>query len=108
MRFKVLSIGLVVCILLSTMLVVACGRRGTISPQQPSAPQTQVTSEDKLGLHTTEAKGEKKYIVVLSDFPNVKRQYPEKTMADRLIGSTTTYFRAASYSNLILKGDITR
>ena len=54
------------------------------------------------------ATGEQKYIVVLADFPDVKRLYPEQTMYDRLIGFLRPYFRAASYDKLILKGDITK
>lgn len=119
-----LLILIVICILSSILFLTACGRRapssigGTTPPltsKTPSAttttsPSTSTTSSAsaaaKFGLHTTRAKGEQKYMVVLANFPDVKRQYSEKTISDRIIGALEPYFKAASYDNLILKGDV--
>lgn len=105
MRFqKIIVFTLLVCIIFNVLSLSACGRQ--TSPDHPSTtPATMV--DDKLGFHTTKAKGEQKYIVVLVNFPDVKRRYPEKTISDRIIRFLGPYFRAASYDNLILNGDVT-
>jgi M6 family metalloprotease-like protein len=101
---KIVLLILVVCMVLSAVLLSACGRKN--SPV--TTPSTPSVSEDaKLGFHTTKAKGEQKYIVVLTDFPDIQRQYSEQTIADRLIGFLEPYFKAASYDKLLLKGEIT-
>lgn len=104
-QLKVSVIALLVCLMLGAVLFGAC-QRSRVAPSEK--PATGASVDARLGFHTTKAQGEQKYIVVLADFPDVKRQYPEKTIADRLIGFVSPYFRAASYDNLILKGDITK
>jgi len=89
------------------MLLGACGRRGAIAPQKPATPVPEAKSEAKLGLHTTTATGEKKFIVVLVDFPDVKRQYPESFIRDRIQGFLPAYYEGASYGKLHAKIDVT-
>lgn len=64
--------------------------------------------ETKLGFHTTEAKGDKKFIVILADFPDVERRYSEELISDRLLGFLSTYLYEASYHQLSFEGSMTR
>jgi hypothetical protein len=57
---------------------------------------------------TTKATGEKKLMVILADFPDVKRQYPEQTISDRMLGFVANYFREASYNKMSFKGEMTK
>jgi len=63
---------------------------------------------DKLGFHTTRAKGEQECIVVLTNFPDVKRQYPEKMLSDRITNFLGPYFQVASYDKLRLQVDVSK
>jgi M6 family metalloprotease-like protein len=105
----VVVIGLVVLLL----SVVGCGRRYGTSPDElpwiatPASVGTTET-EIKLGLHTTGAVGEKKYVVILADFPDVKRQYSEDIIADRLLNFLSTYMYEASYHKLTFTGEMTK
>jgi len=65
------------------------------------------TTEEKLGLHATGSTGDKRYIVILADFPDAKRLYPVETTSDRMAKLLGPYFETASYDKLKLKGDVT-
>ena len=77
---KLAVIVLVLLALLSSLFLSACANKPSTAASQAI---TTPGSNDKLGFHTTQARGEKKYIVVLTDFPDVKRKYTEKTLSDR-------------------------
>lgn len=81
----------------------------TRSPTTTTSPVNTPTAtiEEKLGLHATGSTGDKKYIVILADFPDVKRLYPVKTTSSRMGELLGPYFAASSYDKLKLKGDIT-
>jgi len=105
---------------------VACRVENTPAPPPPTVPvdtptvdprlgphTTDVivdtpTVDPKLGPHTTDAVGEKKYVVILADFPDVERQYSEDAIAERSLGFVSKYFNEASYYNLRLAGTITK
>jgi M6 family metalloprotease-like protein len=84
------------------ILILLAAASGILTACQKSAP-----SDIKQGLHSTQAVGDRRYVVVMADFPDVKRQYPENTMSDRMIGFLSSYFKASSYDKFNLKGDIT-
>lgn len=106
MRFykKVLPV-LIVCAVLSVLSLSACGRKAA-----PAATSTTpaTTVGDKLGFHTTKAKGEQKCIVVLANFPDVNRKYPETMLINRITGFLGPYFKAASYGKLALQVDVSK
>ncbi len=117
-----LLIILAVCLLsLSTMIIACQGRNEVPKITPPTAPaSTQpptetvspatistATIEEKLGLHAINSTGEKRYIVILADFPDVKRLYPVETISNRMGDLLGPYFEAASYGKLKLKGDVT-
>jgi len=64
------------------------------------------SDETKLGLHATASTGEQKYLVILADFPDVKRIYPVETMSKRMGEMVGLYFQEASYGKLKLTGDV--
>lgn len=113
---------LLACLISLTVLIGACRGRieapKTTPPTTPpvSQPSTQTVSpsntqtatvEEKLGLHAINSTGEKRYIVILADFPDVKREYPVDTMSNRMGSLLGPYFEAISYGKLKLKGDVT-
>lgn len=67
---------------------------------------TQTSVEEKMGLHTSQALGEKKFILVLADFPDVKRQNQVSQIKDRITGFVPNYFSAASYRQMQIKMNI--
>jgi len=74
---------------------------------ESTSKETQTDSiEEKLGLHAKNSTGDKKYIVILADFPDVKRQYPVDASSYRMGTLLGPYFEEASYGNLKLKGDV--
>ncbi len=125
-----LFVLIAVCMVAGVLFFSTCGRRGapdasstTPSTTQQSKPESQqpqqslpaangttptATTSAKLGFHTTKAKGEQKCIVVLTNFPDVKRQYPEKMLSDRITNFLGPYFQAASYDKLRLKVDVSK
>ena len=62
----------------------------------------------KLGIHTTQATGEKKYVVILADFPDVERQFPIEKISDRMLGFLSNFFSEASYQQLTFEGTMTK
>lgn len=105
--WKISILGLLLLVLLCSPAITACSNKAAPAPSNTSSGST-LSTNDKLGFHTTQAKGEKKYIVVLTDFPDVKRKYTEKMLSDRITGALGPYFRASSYGNLQLQGEVTR
>lgn len=102
---KAILIGLITCLVLSALLLGACQRQEAAPGKSSSSP---AASDNILGLHTTKATGEKKLMVILADFPDVKRQYPEQTISDRMLGFVANYFREASYNKMSFKGEMTK
>jgi M6 family metalloprotease-like protein len=118
---KKLFICLIVCLLILTVLTSACYGRINSPKTTPStipevtnpptdtiSPENTATAniEEKLGFHATNSTGEKKYLVILADFPDVKRQYPIATISNRMGNLLEPYFKEASYNKLTLKGDV--
>jgi M6 family metalloprotease-like protein len=118
---KKLFICLIVCLLSLTVLISACQGRiespkttPATTPTVPSQPSTTISPEstttasieEKLGLHATDSTGDKKYLVVLADFTDVKRQYPVDTISYRMGDLLGPYFKEASYNKLKLEGDV--
>ncbi len=93
---KVAAIYLITCILTSAVLLGAC-------QEQKEAAQDSI-----LGFHTTEAIGKKKLVVILADFPDIKRMHPENLIKDRTVGFVTNYYREASYNQMTFEGEITK
>jgi M6 family metalloprotease-like protein len=119
---KRLFVCLIICLLSLTVLASACQGRikspnttpattpaVTSPPTKTISPESTTTAniEEKLGLHATNSTGEKKYLVILADFPDVKRQYPVDTISDRMGNLLGPYFKEASYNKLKLEGDVT-
>ena len=73
----------------------------------PSLSTPTATVEEKLGLHSSISTGSKKYLVILADFPDVKRAYPIKTTSSRMGDLLGPYFEKMSYSKLKLEGNVT-
>jgi M6 family metalloprotease-like protein len=104
---------ILVLLVISLSSLVACGRgTGPASEELPwiATPVYQGTTEMdvKLGLRTTDAVGEKNYIVILADFPDVERQFPEETISNRLLDFLSNYIYKSSYHKLTLTGVMTK
>jgi len=84
----------------------ACKRESRSAP--PTFTADLVNLDPKLGLHTNDAVGERQYVVILADFPDVERQYPEETISNRLIQFLSNYYYEASYHLLSFSGTITK
>lgn len=78
---------------------------GNAAPEPQTAPST---PSDKLGFHTTEAKGVRKCLVVLVNFPDVTRRFPERAIAERITRFLGSYFQEASYGMLTLTFQVTK
>jgi M6 family metalloprotease-like protein len=96
-------------VLLVTCLwsVTAC-RRGTIRPALPTVPVDTTNLDPKLGLHALDAVGDKKYIVIMADFPNVQRQYSDDIISQRALDFVSNYYYEASYHKLNFTGTMTK
>jgi M6 family metalloprotease-like protein len=70
--------------------------------------QSASLSDSKLGFHTEEAKGEKNFVLIFADFPDVKRQFSDSQMESRIMGFLPNYFHEASYGKLNMKIRATR
>ena len=79
-----------------------------VKPTTTPAVTPGITNEMKLGLHTTKATGEQKFISVLVNFPDVKRTISENVIRERITSVVPDYFREASYNKLELKGSATK
>ncbi len=97
---------LFVLLILSLSSFVACRRESRSGP--PTVTSNLTGLDPKLGLHAKDAVGERKYVVILADFPDVQRQYSEDVIADRLVNFVGTYYYEASYHKLNFQGAITK
>jgi len=88
--------------------------KATVAPTTNATPPSTATTtteadpavvEEKLGLHATDATGEKPFVAMLVDFPDVEREYTEKALLDRMTDLIPRYFKDASYGKFILKPD---
>lgn len=107
----ILCITLLIC--LSVLL--ACGMESVATP--PGGDSETATSppavgapaaDPKLGVHATGARGVKRYVVIMADFPDLERRFSEEVISRRLLGFLSAYFHEASYGQLTLEGEITR
>jgi len=119
---------LLISVILVTTLLSGCGT--AITPVLAPAPTPTVTAtptsttttsttttstttpsgatlESILGVHTTQATGEQKVIVVLVDFPDVTPTLSEKQIYAKVFVNLDEYFRDASYGQMWLTGDVT-
>jgi immune inhibitor A len=92
--------------LLSTIVFVCSCREQTKIPETKTTTTLTGTVEEKLGLHATDSTGDKKYVIILANFPDVKRLYPVETISSRMGDLLVSYFRAASYDKLKFTADI--
>jgi M6 family metalloprotease-like protein len=85
----------------------------TLTPTATSTPTMSPTPTAiadiglRLGLHTTQAVGRKKYVVILADFPDVERKLPVDRLSGRMLDFVRSYFDEASYHSLDFEGTIT-
>lgn len=70
-----------------------------------TAPEDPALTQEKLGLHATNATGQKTFIAVLVDFPDVEREYPAAGILERITELIPIYFESASYGKLSLRPD---
>ena len=80
----------------------------TLVPIITPTPTKKNDMELRLGLHTTQAVGEKKYVVILADFPDVERKMPIEKLSARMVYFMSEYFTDASYHKLDFEGVITK
>jgi len=85
---------------------IACSKE--IRPAQTPLPIDPSTLDPKLGLHTTDAVGDKKYVVILADFPDVERKYPVEQVTQRLLEFVSKYYYESSYHKLNFNGSVTK
>lgn len=90
--------------------LMSCGRRARKSiapeatPVSSTSPTALAVTVDELGFHTTEALGQKDYVVILADFPDVEREVGEETISERMIWFLGEYFKGASYGKFEFNG----
>lgn len=90
--------------------LLSCGRRKrkaaapTSAPVSRTSPAGESEEASKLGFHTTEAVGEKEYVVILADFPDVERTIDLETLEERMLEFLSEYFNQASYGKLVYEG----
>ena len=80
----------------------------TLAPTIAPTATKMTDMELRLGLHTTQAVGKKKYVVILADFPDVERRIPVEKLSGRMADFVSNYFSDASYHKLDLDGVITK
>ena len=62
----------------------------------------------RLGLHTDQALGSRKYVVILADFPDVERKVPIPQVSSRMLGFVNSYFTSESHQKLAFEGSMTK
>lgn len=97
---------LFILLILCLSAFVACKRE--TRPAPPPYTDDLVNLDPRLGLHATDSVGDRKYVVILADFPDVERQYPEEVISARLLDFVHNYYYEASYHNLNFEGTITK
>jgi M6 family metalloprotease-like protein len=87
----------------------------TSPPPTPTSTPTITTTPTvvpdiplRIGLHTSQAAGPKKYVVILADFPDVQRKVPIPQLSSRMVDFVNTYLAAESYQKLDFKGTMTK
>ena len=95
-------------ILLVMILGISLACMGGTRPVPPTIPVDITNLDPKLGLHTDNAVGDKNYVVIMADFPNVQRQYSDDIMSQRLLEFVNKYYYEASYHRLNFKGTMTK
>jgi M6 family metalloprotease-like protein len=97
---------LLVLLIFCLSSLTACKKEARPAPSPVPVDMSKL--DPKLGLHTTDAVGNKKYVVILADFPDVERQYSVDLVTERLLGFVSTYFYEASYHKIDLEGSVTK
>lgn len=101
-----------IVLLLCLSGLLSCKRRTRPQALPPSAPVSRSSpaggseTAAKLGFHTTEAVGEKEYVVILADFPDVERGVDQETISERMLWFLGEYFNQASYGKLVFEGSL--
>jgi M6 family metalloprotease-like protein len=104
---------LVIFLFVSLFLLASCGQSIATPPEALpwiATPVSIVMTETDIrrGLHTMYAEGEKRYVVILADFPDVERQFPVERIDDRLLKFVSNYLYEASYHKLTFTGEMTK
>ena len=73
-----------------------------------SATTKAESAEEKLGVHTTNATGEQRFVSVLVNFPDVKRTVGENFIRERMTVAVADYLAEVSYNKLKLLGEATK
>jgi M6 family metalloprotease-like protein len=84
---------------------VGVGNAGGKSGWSPS--WSFVVQSSILGIHTTQAVGEQKVIVIMADFPDVKPTITKEQIYNKVFVDLDNYFRDASYGKMWLTGNVT-
>jgi M6 family metalloprotease-like protein len=93
--------------------LLSCGRRAReaatpiLTPVSRTSPAGGSETAAKLGFHTTGAVGDKEYVVILADFPDVERSIDTETLSERMLWFLGEYFNQASYGKLVFEGTMT-
>ena len=77
-------------------------------PLTTSTASSIITNEAKLGIRTTKAIGERNFVSVLVNFPDVKRTVSENFIRERMTSAVVNYFAEVSYNKLVLNGKATK
>lgn len=83
---------------------VGVGNAGGKSGWSPS--WSFVVQSSILGIHTTQAVGEQKVIVIIADFPDVKPTLSKEQVYNKVFVDLDNYFRDASYGQMWLTGNV--
>ena len=95
-------------ILFVMILGISLACMGGTRPVPPTIPVDTTNLDPKLGLHTDNAVGDKNYVVIMANFPNVQRQYSDDVVSQRLLEFVNKYYYEASYHKLNFKGTMTK
>lgn len=72
----------------------------------PTPTSSEVTLESILGVHTTNAVGEQKVIVIMADFPDITPTLSQEQIYNKVFVDLDNYFRDASYGKIWLTGSV--
>jgi M6 family metalloprotease-like protein len=112
MSIRTNSLFAVLLLLLGAQFLTACNRRTREAVTPTPAPVSGTSgvgasdTEVKLGFHTTEAVGQREYVVILADFPGIERQYDLETISERMVWFLGEYFNQASYEKIEFDGSL--
>jgi M6 family metalloprotease-like protein len=97
---------LIALLVLGALTFASC--RKDARPAPPTVPVDASSLDPKLGLHTDNAVGDRNYIVIMADFPDVQREYSDEVISERLLGFVSNYYYEASFHKFNFKGTMTK